>query len=879
MSLQPDPLAGLYEDEENVEASNDPLAGLYEDSPTAYSNVVDEELKSKGYEPDITEEFERMYELGDRESAKGLIAGGTLGLSKLVPGLKPGDNIAALGSEFIGSFIPINALSNVIAAPLVNLASKSPVFQSQLSSLASMMSMAATGSVVGGLEEATKTGEFKMPSSEDVVTHGAIWAAIDAAIRGAGFTGRFAKALYNAVKGSGSTEAKIMNELASRIGTESLGESPEKISEKAMKILDELGQQKSTKELSLPEKIPGKTEKISEEVFDNTQKIAEDLQNRKIVKLDFTKPDQKIPQPYHPGEFEADKIADEVINNEVKQAIEEFAPAAENEMAFGKDVIADIESTNKKAEEAYDKLYQKASEGTANKVANVENTANSILDQLIKLSEHDFKTTPEGYKKATGQLMSMLEDLGYTVIHDVNGKIDKILKVSDVNLNKVIELKRRGNKLAKYDLKESGAQDFLKDPLHNLRADIRTGYGPKNSAERKAFEQAENMFGENQEKLKRQAAKTARYTEKPESIARLVRTPSGLQDVKQVVSPEQFKKIERSLLDHMQKMEEGKARTFYKELRPQLSKDAQAIAEQIIESKIPPKAPGKMELMRQKIKTSFMDDLAQSSITGERPDKALKLWKTKEGQQIIKETLNDNPNKKEILDYLTDQSFKDFSESIMNNEGKIDFKKLKNLVKDPATLENIRMMGGEDAVTFLKQAEQLSARVDRNLSLIRGRIDKGSIQSRKEVEDALRSKYKDRLSREKKKTKTEAISEELISPKGAKGRKELQQLASERGSQKLGKIAEERKGNDLFRKFEDWLKGLGEGNKVLMTIFGINFIGASTLGGSIIAAKALERAVKSPALRAAYRRAASSKAESPLYFMNAIEQISKEEEG
>ena len=63
-----------------------------------------------------------------------------------------------------------------------------------------------------------------------------------------------------------------------------------------------------------------------------------------------------------------------------------------------------------------------------------------------------------------------------------------------------------------------------------------------------------------------------------------------------------------------------------------------------------------------------------------------------------------------------------------------------------------------------------------------------------------------------------------------------------------------------------------------MTIFGIKFLGASTLGGGIIAAKALEKAIKSPALRAAYRRAASSKAESPLYFMNAMEQISKEEE-
>ena len=874
MSLNSDPLAGLYAEEE----SDDPLAGLYEDSPDSYSNVVDDELKGLGYEPDVTEEFERMYELGDRESAKGLIAGGTLGLSKLVPGLKPGDNIAALGSEFIGSFIPINALSNVIAKPLVNLATKSPILQSQLSSLASMMGMAATGAAVGGLEEATKEGEFKMPSMEDVVSHGAIWGGIDAAIRGLGFTGRFAKALYNAVKGSGSSEAKVMSELASRVGTETLGESPEKISEKAFQALDEIANQKAAKELSLPEKIPSKTEKISEETFDQIQKTSQDLKDKKVVKLDFNKSDQKIPEPYLPGEFSAEKIADEAINNEVNEAIESFAPAAENEMSFGKQVIEDIETTNKNAEKTYNKFYETAGKGTANKEANLKPTAESILENLKKLTEHDFKTTPEGYSKVQGQLQGILDDIGYTVIHDASGKPDKVIKVADTKLNKAIELKIRGNKLVNYDLKDTGAQDFLKGPMDALRKDIRSGYGPKDNSQRKAFEEAEKLFGENADRLKRQAAKRARYTEKPESIARLVRTPSGLQDVKQVVSPEQFKKIERSILDRLNSMDEARARSLYRELRPQLSRDAQSIAEQIIESKIPPKAPGKKELQRQKIQSAFLDDISESTITGQKPDKALKLWKTEEGQKLIKEALKDNPNKQEVLDYLTDQSFKDMAESVMTEEGKLDFKKLNKFLLDKPTAENIRMIGGEDALTFLKQAEQLSERVEKNAELIRDKIDKGSAKGRKEVEDALRSKYKDRLARPKKVSKAEEVSKGIVTPKEAKSRKELQELATQRGEQKLGKIAEERKSNDVFRQFEDWMKSLSEGNKVLMTIFGIKVLGTSTLGGSIIAAKVLEKAIKSPALRSAFRKAASSKAQSPLYFLNAMEKVSQEEE-
>ena len=869
-----DPLAAYYEEP----TSDDPLANYYEDAPDqVQQNPTDRELAAQGYEPDITDEFERMYEMGDAEAARGLVAGATLGLSKLVPGLKPGDNIAALGGEFIGSFVPINALANVFSKPLIHLASKSPILQSQLSSLGQMMGMGATGAVVGGLEEATKTGSFEMPKMEDFLAHGAIWAGIDAAVRAAGYTGRFAKGLYNAVKNSGSSEAKVMNELASRVGTENLG-NEEAIAEKALSVLDEMGAQKSSKELKMPERDISKTEAVAEEQMKQIEQTSADLRDKKVVKLEFNKPNQILPEPYLPEQFNPETIVEEVVNNEIEQALDSFAARSENEMELGQKIAKDIEATNEKAEKVYSELYDTASKGAEGKSANVKNTANSVLEQVQKIDAYDLETMPEGYRKVRKQLMDILTDLGFGVEVDELGKATRVIKSSDISLKKAIELKKRANKLVNYDLQNTGAQDFIKDVLPKLRQDIRVSYGPKKTPERKAFEKAEELFGENAEKLKTKAAKSARFTEKPESTARLVRTPSGFADVKQVVSPEQLKQIERSLLDRMQQMTEDKARTFYREFRPQLSNDAKNIAEQIIESKIPAKAPGKKELQRQKIQSMFLDDISQASITGERPDRALKLWKTPEGQQIIKESLKDNPNKEKVLKYLQDQSYKDFAQSIIKDDGKLDFKKLKLMLKDKATVDNLRMIGGEDAVQFLRHAEQLSNRVDKNFQLISGKIDKFTADGRKEVTKALERKGKERIARaaQKQPTKAEKIANELISPEGAKGRKEVAKAATERGEQKLGKIAEERKNNDVFRKFDDWMKSLSESNKTLMTIFGIKMLGASTLGGGILAAKVLEKAVKSPAIRSAFRKAASSKSESPVYFINAIENLNTE---
>ena len=154
---------------------------------------VSQRLRESGYEPDVSEEFERLSQGGTREVlktllslghagdpevkenlselAKGAASGATLGLSEYVPGLETKGNLASGIGEFAGETIPISGLSKLFVKPLVNIAKKSPKYKTALESFARLTGMTALGTVYGGAKDVIKTGE--MPTREDLLKHGA----------------------------------------------------------------------------------------------------------------------------------------------------------------------------------------------------------------------------------------------------------------------------------------------------------------------------------------------------------------------------------------------------------------------------------------------------------------------------------------------------------------------------------------------------------------------------------------------------------------------------------------------------------------------------------------------------------------------------------
>ena len=738
MSLKTDPLAAYRLDsekkkedkkEEPVKENTDPLA-KYRTSSKEDKDIENDflisQLKESGIEPTLEQKVAAHQRRNEGNFAKGVYSGATLGATRLVPGLKGEAEGFNTAGEVVGSLaLPFNAAvkgGKAVLTPLMRLASNSPRVKKYIDTAGRLLGIGALGSTSGALHEATAKEEIEMPSVDKVLEHGAAWVGVDAALSSLGLVGRFAKALISKSKQTGLNRASLLTDTINQ--AQSLGGTEEKVAKTALDILEgknvnsafEASQQNANKE--------------AKDLANNLKSKKIDIQDNKNLK-------QTPPMPYLPGEFQFEKIVDTSAQAELETAKNSVGERAKSEKQLGENIKNDIDQQADIRKQEISDLYKMAQEGDVFKNPNLQSTANAIVQEIQKLQKGNLKLTPQGYEKAQKQLFQFLEDIGYKPIFEQDSNILKeAVQLTDVNLPTSVEIKKRLNNIIDYELKETGAQDFLKNPTKMLREDIRNGYGNKESPQRVAFETAESKWGENASKLQKKAIINSRYTEKPESVAKIIKTPSGLHDVKQVVSEAQFKEIEREVVEHINSLPEEKARNYYREIKEDLSSNARQVAEEIIESKTPPSI-NKKAAQYKKIQDSVLEDISKASITGERPEKALNLWKTKKGQQIIKNSLEGNPNKKEIIDYLTDTSLKDFSDSVVHPNGEINFKKLNEFLKDPATVENIRLTGGEEAVQFFKQLETISSRLKKNTEMMDKVIESGSATSQKNLDKAL----------------------------------------------------------------------------------------------------------------------------------------------
>lgn len=820
MSLQVDPLASYYDEEEvvvpEVEAQNhnDPLSSYYDEKEQPYKDVVSDELRAQGYEPDASEEFERAAEFGTAEAVRGLLKGASLGITDKIPGLKTGDNIASQGGEIIGSFLPISGLMKIFNNPLTKLAAKSPVLQGQLSSLANLTGSFLSGGTYGAVTEALHKGE--MPSTDDFIEHGATWALLDGALQAAGGAARFTKALVSKAEKTKKPEWKIINETIEEMRAEGVDFSnPERVQAKALSILEESPASKAALQES------------------EASVQAKQLKDRKVEQKFFDKLEgETVAEPYLPKEFEAVETVEKVVNEELEASLEALAPRVTTEKQLGENIKAQIDSGLKEAENAYKPAYELAEEAASTKYTTPLNTAKLATDTLKNLEA--LTTKPEGYKQVIKTLQDALKDAGFVINRDKDGIIEFAVSDKQVSGSQLMELGRRLNKIIRYDSIDKAVQDRLKPVVQAIKQDIKAALkGDKNALE--MYETAERDFAKSANKFGKESIRKIRKMDAGEKVAKLIRNPTTLADLKEVVPEGQFKEIERELLEHVRNLNEDKARAFYREVRPHLSQDAQAVGEEILESKIPRAEPSRKESLRNKIKDTVLNDLSKSSLTGERPDAALKLWKTKEGQQIIKESLKDNPNKKEIVDYLTNQSLKDMTSSIVNAEGKINFKKLNDFLKDPATVDNIRLVGGEEGVNFFKNLETLSKRAERNLSVMEGRIDKGSAKDRAELARVLEKKGEGRFGRLK--------------------QKEIDKTR-----------------DTLLYRMDDYLNSFGIKTKGLLALIGISKFGIPGVLEATAAFHIVRKMLQSKKVQHAIKQAAGPRTD-PTYLINAYEML------
>ncbi len=708
----------------------EPIKNQYKKTIYDTPEVTKEELQKMSPEERYALLQEMKTEREYRQSAgftKGAISGATFGLSKKIPGLKPeeGEFLTGFG-EFLGSTIPITGIYNVLGKPLVKLASKSPVAADALKSLASMTGWGLTGATEKGIKDSF---QGKIPSAEDILVHGSEWAAFDAALQTLGLGGKFAKWVLGKSENTKKASWEVINDLINDMKKEGIDISQtDRVNAKVQSLFEKQPLEASGKEINLSkEPPPSKTELATKEVFEKMpekQKI--DLSNKKISEDELHKIEDKIlpiKEPIKPEEIDAEQAIKNIEESAFESEFEKISPRSETEKKLGETIKQDIENSFIESEKSYEPLYKEvdvAAKNIYHKPSNTISTAKTILEDINSL-----KTKPEGYKKVIDTLNDSLNDLGYHIfesnnkfiIRDPSGNVikGKSLEIlENIPLSNSIELAKRLNKIINYDIVGPSIKNRLKPLVSTLKNEIKQILEVNNSELAKKFIKAEKSFGETAEKFGNDFVTKLRTVENPEKIVNELLEPSNLEKLQKILSKKQYNQIEREILEKLKDLSYDKIKKNYREIKPFISDTSKNIVESLIDSKYPlsKKVTGK------NLKTGIIEDLNTSFSTGNRPSKTLELWKTKKGRDLIKQSLEKTPNEKEIVNYLKKQSIYDIAQSFVKENGTVDFEKLSNILKESEFLNNIKEIGGLEAVNFFKSLEKITSSMKKNINIL-----------------------------------------------------------------------------------------------------------------------------------------------------------------
>jgi hypothetical protein len=656
-------------------------------------------------------------------AVKAALSGSTFGGSELIPGLKVNreEYPEIAGAYGAAASLPAIGVLNKAFKPLETLASKSPIATKALTSLAEM-----TGWGLTGASEKVLTDAFqgKVPSAEDILTHGAEWFALDAALKTVGLTGKFASWVLGKSQSTKQPSWQVINDLLTDMKKEGIDVSQtDRVTAKVLSELEKPVEEatKTAKEIKLSKQPePGKIETLAGEKLEPVEEKPKlDLATKKIEPAEYKKVSESseaLAKPYQPEEIKFDRSTEQLAKARTQELVEEVGERAATEKQFGENIKADIEKSFKESEKLYEPLYhevEEAAEKITHKPTSTVKKTQDILEEINSL-----KTKPEGYQKVINTLNDALKDMGHEIVEHGSklilrglGQLKPIVISSEIPLSKTMELARRLNKIADYDIIGPSIKNKLKPVIASLKTDIKETLKSANPELHKKFVNAEGLYADTAKKFGTDAIQGIRGQQKAEKIAGSILEPSVLENLKKIANPSQYNEIQREILHRLRDMPFEKAKRSYREIEPFLDKKAQDAARSTITHKAPKGQPTRVE----QIKTGVFNELDKAFSTGKRPEKVLDLWKTAKGQQLIKDSLDKSPNKKEILDYLKKQSFYDFASSVTDKAGAVDFKKFQEYLKDPAFVENLRMLGGEEAVSFFRSLQNMDNAIKFNV--------------------------------------------------------------------------------------------------------------------------------------------------------------------
>lgn len=681
------------------------------------------EVKPEGDKPWL----ERLEDVWFNEPAafkRGINSGMSFGFSEnFQEPLAPEYEKFAKSGQYLGEFLPLSAMTGVFARGALALAAKSPILKQQMAALANIVGLGVAGATKEAVDSFTQ-GEI--PTAEDVITEGLIWSGIEAGLRSLGTLGNFASTLIRMArgkqKGSYSTLKEVIAEMRSK------GEAvpqADRAAELAMEILE----RKQAEVAALPERgrtvEPFRTAGTGEggglkmayvEGAEHViPKLKPPVQGRelKVTNESVNKMNDNatvMAKAYAPQNLSFAKESERIAESGAVRGFDAVALRPATEAELGTAIQADINKTLKAAKAEYKPYYKVATDAAEGMVHTPHNTAAKAGDALIELES--MATKPEGYTKTIKDVSNALKDAGYEVLRDENGVITQIIQEGEVTVRSTIELSRRLNEIADFETVVPSVTDNIKKIASAAKEDARAGLKP-NSEALAAFEIAESEHGKVAAKYGKDSIMKIRGEQAGEKITKVIDQPSTLGDLKETLSPQGFAQVEREVLEKLNKMSYEKGKEKLRELKPHLTEKTNKLAEQVVNSKNVHNAAARKAATQQGV----LNELADSFTAGTRPEKTLSLWKTPQGQKLVSEALEHSPNRPKVTQYLNNQVFDDTVASVMTKEGAIDGVKLAKMMNDPGTVDNIRRIGGDEAVNFFKGMESRLKMLQTNAKL------------------------------------------------------------------------------------------------------------------------------------------------------------------
>lgn len=833
---------------------------------------------------------ERAYLHGPKhlqELAKGALSGATFGLTENIEALQPdksglysGSNVAG---QVAGSLLPLHGLTKVFSGPAAKLAEQSPVFQNQLTSLATMFGVGATEA---GLRTVAK-GEI--PSADDMVKHGAEWAAIDAAFGALGMTGRFAKELLAKAKDTGASRLNILNDIAEQLGTAGIDlTNAEAVGTKAMEVLKNYGQKAKepiVRGIKASEKTVAKETVAAKETLEKTKITPNELKTGNIKQEPVQRLTDKkleVAEPYAPEAVNFTKESAALESGAVTELIEGVGKKARSKGDLGNIVKRDIEDSLASQKSEYGPLYNEVEGAAKDLYHSPQRTATEARVKLLDMLK--LKTKPGGYASVEKSLENILEDTGYVLMRDESGNISNVIQKGEVSVKQTMNLGKRINEIIDFEAVEPSVKDALKSVVRAAKSDVKKALGEQAPDVLAAYELAEEAHGKLAAKFRNKTVRRIRQTDDADKIARMVETPNGFAKAKDVLTPETFKMVERELLDEMNSKSYEQSKKMFREFEKHMTEDTRMLARDITEAKNPHNPDARNRLVQQGV----LEDVSNALNTGQRPSKTLDLWKTRKGQKLVEKAFKDSPNWKSVKKYLEEQSFSDMVSSV-TKDGKLDIKKFESFMSNPAAIEDIRALGGEQAVEFFQNMGANVKRLKSNKRLLQKipKIEKRYTykKSQNVRGQSLLERAAKKISQEKKslpekighiKEQPSGRGKEILEKTKRKVEARKEDLKIRQEHQKTREAAEEAKKTPLANKVNSWFSIAedvwGLKPKAALTLLGFSGFGLKGAFVAGVSIKLMDKLLTSPRLRKAFVEASKGYS-APVPFVLALDEF------